>query len=192
MIKAIIFDCFGVLSSSNWKEFWSSLPTQEQQDEARRLNRSYDANNISKEDFLQRLKAATGRSYKQIEATLFGGPERKNAQLLDYIKTLKPKYKIAILSNIATDWITDELLTATEQSLFDDILLSFQLGITKPDPRVFHIAAKRLGLKTSECVLIDDIDRYCQAARAEGMQAIVYENFTQMKSELESMLSRVD
>ncbi len=192
MIKAIIFDCFGVLTSSSWKEFWSSLPTQKQQEEARALNRNYDAHKLSHEEFLQKLSTVTGRTSKQIVETLFGTPEQKNIKLLSYIKSLKPRYKIAILSNVATNWITEELLTETEQLLFDDIVQSFQLGITKPDPKIFHIAAKRLGLKTSECLLIDDIERYCEAARREGMQTIVYDNFGQMKTELETLLAGVD
>ncbi len=187
MIKAIIFDCFGVLTSSRWKEFWSSLPVSEQQG-ARELNRQYDAGQITKEEFLSRIQNLTAHSPEEVEFVLFGHKELKNTQLIEYIRTLKNKYKLSILSNVATEWIKAELLNEQEQALFDDMVFSFEVGMTKPDARIFELAARRLKVSTNECVFIDDIDHYCQAARAVGMQAILYQNFAQMQADLKALL----
>ncbi|HUD10462.1 MAG TPA: HAD family phosphatase [Candidatus Saccharimonadales bacterium] len=190
MIKAIIFDCFGVLTSSAWKEFWSSLPTTTIQDRARELNRAYDGGLITEEEFFGQLHELTKRPISEIRKILFDKDPVKNTELINYIRTLRPQYKTAILSNIATTWIEDYLLSDEEKELFDDMIISFQVGLTKPDPNIFKLTVKRLRVKPSECVFIDDIDHYCAAARAVGMQAIVYEDFKQMKRELEQILHK--
>ncbi len=108
--------------------------------------------------------------------------------MLDYISELKKDYKIGLLSNVANSWITDSLLTKEEQALFDSMIFSYQVGMTKPDPRIFILACQRLGVSTHEAVMVDDIERYCSAAKAEGLQAIPYHNLHQLKEQLEKLL----
>jgi epoxide hydrolase-like predicted phosphatase len=187
MIKAIIFDCFGVLTSSSWKEFWDSLGGKSE--EARELNRAYDGAEITKEEFFKKLKGLIGKTKQEIEDALFSTPEQKNTQLIQYIKGLnKQGYKLAILSNIATNWIRDELLTVSEQNLFDTMVFSFETGITKPDPKSFLLACEKLKIKPIQAILVDDVDRYCVAAEKVGMKSVLYQNFGQMRRDLEKIL----
>lgn len=188
MIKAVIFDCYGVLTTGKWQAFWSSLPSSKQQEEARKLNRAYDGGYIGRADFFAQLSNLTNITEEKISQELLNDQYEKNIQLLELIKSLKYNYKISILSNIATNWIKEEFLTAGEQKLFNDMLFSFEVGITKPDPRIFKLACARLGVAPEECVLVDDIARYCSAAEALGMKAVVYQNFEQFRSELEEVL----
>jgi putative hydrolase of the HAD superfamily/hydrolase len=92
------------------------------------------------------------------------------------------------LSNAGADWI-NELLDKNDVRLFDDIVLSYQHGVTKPSREIYLLAAKRLGLEPKECVFIDDAQRHCLAAKEAGMKAINYNDFEQMKTELEELLS---
>jgi len=108
--------------------------------------------------------------------------------LITYIGSLKPDYKIGLLSNIASNWIRENLLTETEQLLFDQMIMSYEVKMTKPDPRIYHLSTERLGVDIQDCVFVDDIEHYCEAARQEGMQAVVYQNFEQMKAELAKIL----
>lgn len=187
MIKAIIFDCFGVLTTDTWRAFVDSLPLGVDIERARGLNRQYDAGLISKEEFLQQVFDTTGHHPKQIEEML-DSEITKNAPLLDYIRELKKNYKIGLLSNVATPWITDSFLTPEEIQLFDEMIFSFEVGITKPDPRIFQLAADKLGVSLKECVLVDDIERYCEAARATGMTAVTYQDLRQLKNDLATIL----
>ena len=62
--------------------------------------------------------------------------------------------------------------------LFDDVVCSADVGLAKPDPRVYALAASRLRLEPGECVFIDDLAGNVEAARAAGMLAVhflVYE-----------------
>lgn len=187
MTKAIIFDCFGVLTADTWREFVRSLPIA-QQAEASHLNHLYGSAELDKQTFLHHIQELTGRQPIDIDL-LLDSETSKNYYLLNYIATLKAEYKIGMLSNIATNWIRDEFLTVEEQALFDDMVLSYEVGTTKPDPKIFEIAAERLGVEPNECVFIDDIESYAAAAETVGMHGITYKDFKQMKTELEAALA---
>lgn len=190
MIKAIIFDCFGVLVTSHWEEFWSSMPTPEKQAIGRELDRAYNANVIDHDEFVASVADLAGKSIQETEGFLFSTEHRKNNELLTYIQQeLVGKYKIGILSNIASDWITKELLTQEEQSMFDDIVASYKVNMAKPDPRIFELSCSNLGVEPSEAVMIDDIERYCTAAKELHMKAVQYKNLVQMKAELSDLLA---
>ncbi|MBI2589247.1 HAD family phosphatase [Candidatus Saccharibacteria bacterium] len=188
MIKAVIFDCFGVLTKDWWREFCASVPPGPGLQKAKELNHLYDAGLISLKEFVAGVEQVTGREPQPIE-DIFASPEPiKNTTLLEYIKSLKTGYKIGMISNVGTNWVRDYFLSPEEQRLFDDMVFSFEVGTTKPDPRIYELATKRLGLKPQDCVFIDDIERYCEAARATGMKAILYKDFEQMKTELDKLL----
>lgn len=189
MIRAVIFDCFGVLTTDSWRAFVDALPEGVDAESARELNRAYGAGVIGRKDFLEGVHELTGYSVKQIEQ-LLDNETYKNLPLLDYIRDLRSRgQKIGLLSNIATNWIRDSFLTPDEQKLFDAMVLSFEVGLTKPDPRIFHLVCDHLDIKPEEAVFIDDIDRYCQAAKAEGLKPILYTNLKQTKHDLEALLS---
>ena len=129
---------------------------------------------------------------KAIIFDFFGVVEQQmlpNRPLLDYIKTeLKPKYKIGIISNAIGD-VLYEILLENDVSLFDDIVISHRVGVAKPESAIYYFALKNLGVRADEAVFIDDIEDFCEAARAVGIQAICYQDFQQMKTELEKILS---
>lgn len=187
MIKAIIFDCFGVLTDDMWRNFRLSLPNAESL-RAQKLNHQYDAGEITRDEFLSGVAEITGYKPQQIAAVI-DSETAKNLPLLNYIAALKKKYKIGLLSNVADNWITKEFLTPDEQKLFDTMVFSFEAGTTKPDPLIFQSILEKLDVKTDEAVMIDDIESYCQAAQNLGMNAIVYKDFGQMKTELENLLT---
>lgn len=187
VIKAVIFDCFGVLTADSWHEFRMNLPA-DQQGPASDANHQYGAGMISRDEFLGAIAELTGQS-KDTISNLIDNERSKNLPLLHYIAKLKPKYKIGLLSNVASNWIRDEFLTSAEQALFDVFVFSFEEGITKPDPRIYERAIERLGLMPEECVFIDDIELFAEAAKQIGMKALVYENLKKLKDDLSPILS---
>lgn len=188
MIKAIIFDCFGVLTVDLWKEFVATLPEVQRQP-ARDINHAYDAGFINEKKFMEQVRDLTGKSPGEVEKVR-NSDGTKNEELLAYIAELKKTYKIGLISNIASNWIRDTLLTDDEQKLFDKMVLSFEVGMTKPDPRIFKLAAVQLSVEPTEVIFIDDIETYCTAARGVGMRAIVYQDFAQLKRDLEAILAK--
>ncbi|HSW78592.1 MAG TPA: HAD family phosphatase [Candidatus Babeliales bacterium] len=189
MIKAIIFDCFGVLTKDWWREFLSTLPEGPGKKKAKELNHQWDAGLITIKQFVQGVHEATGRQPEPIEQMMTVPKVLKNTELLDYIRTLKPLFKIGLLSNIGTNWIRENFLTKDEQKLFDDLVFSYEIGVIKPEPKIYQIAAERLSVAPKETVFIDDVNTYCLAAQGLGFKTINYKDFSQMKQELEKILA---
>lgn len=189
MIKAIIFDCFGVLTKDWWREFLSTIPPGEIRERAKELNHQYDAGLISLHDFVTGVHQATGHQPQPIEEMFSVPKPLKNTELLDYIKKLKTNYKIGMLSNIGTNWVREHFLTQEEQQLFDTMIFSYEAGATKPDPRIYKLALQKLNVNPEETVFTDDIEEYCQAAKALGIEAIHYQDLPQLKIDLEQILS---
>ena len=112
-----------------------------------------------------------------------------NWELLDFIRKLRPRYKVGLLSNAWDDlrqtmherWNIDEL--------FDELIISAEVKIVKPDPRAFRLVVDRLGVQPDEAVFIDDIIDNIEAARREGMIAIQFNDTKQTLTELNHYLS---
>lgn len=191
MIKAIIFDCFGVLTTDLWREFLADLSPDVDIEPARALNRAYDAGQISLQEFIDGVKDATGYAPQGVADLLTAEDTVKNTQLLDYIRELRAQgYKIGMISNIATNWVRDSFLTEAEQALFDVMTFSFEAGVVKPDPQIYRLTSEQLGVQSNQAVFIDDVDRFAAGAKEVGMQSIVYKDFPQLKLELAEILQK--
>lgn len=96
-------------------------------------------------------------------------------QLVAYIRQLKTRYQTAVLSNYASN-LRPELTTQFGiADAFDEIIISCEEGITKPDPEIFHRALARLGRTPEEAVFIDDFLHNVHAAQAVGLSAIHFQ-----------------
>lgn len=187
-IKAIIFDCFGVLTEDVWSAFCSGLGDKEIARRAHELSHQRNRGFISETEFIEQVSEVTGKPADEIKLTVNNGLA-KNHELLGLIQQLKKDYRIGILSNIASDWITKELLTPSEQELFDTMVLSFEAGMVKPDPRIYILACERLRVAPREALFIDDQASYVEAARQEGLTGIVYENMASFRAQLNELLN---
>lgn len=113
---------------------------------------------------------------------------RINQELLTYInKKLKPKYKIGMISNSSGRGVS-ELLSDEQQEIFDVLVFSAEVGVAKPHPEIYEIAARKLGVSETECLYVDDDDFRVVGAINTGMHGVIYQDFEQMQSELEKLL----
>lgn len=93
---------------------------------------------------------------------------------LELVRALRPRYKLSVLSNADISLRRRLERDIGIHHLFDDIVCSAEVGMAKPEPGVFRLAAERLGLTPPECVFVDDWDTNVEAARGVGMQAVLY------------------
>lgn len=123
----------------------------------------------------------------QVIREYFGG-DRLDTVLLDYIRTLHQHYKTGIISNALDD--TRPIIEGRwgMGDAFDVIIISAEVGVMKPDPRIFQIALQALGTQPSEAVFVDDSAHNVEGARAVGMLAIQFRNPEQVRIELEAVL----
>ncbi len=111
-----------------------------------------------------------------------------NWALLDFIRRLHPRYKVGLLSNA---W--DDLRQILHQKwnidgLFDELIISAEVKMVKPEPRIFHLAVERMGVQPSETLFVDDYQENIVAARDQGLNAILYRDATQAIVEIKGFL----
>lgn len=80
--------------------------------------------------------------------------------------------RVGLLSNIAID-IRARLTQLGLLQHLDVVVLSFEEGMVKPDPRIFILAAERLGLEPRECLYVGDDPRSDAGAVAAGMPCLL-------------------
>ncbi len=189
-IKAIIFDCFGVLVEDSMNLFLETYLADKQEvaEEIKALDHESVEGKITWSELLSHIERLTAIDRKEIETFLDQNPQ--NLPLFEYIATeLRPHYKLSFLSNAADDWL-QQLFADEQLELFDDFVLSYQHGMRKPESAIFELAAKRLGVQPSECVVVDDNIEYCEGAETAGMQAVRYMTFEQVKNDMDLLISR--
>ena len=119
----------------------------------------------------------------------FWGGDRLDSGLLDDIRTLRTRVRLGLLSNAFTDLrqvITDIWGFA---DIFDHMVISAEIGIMKPDPRIYQLALDRLEVQPGEAVFVDDFPHNVEGARLLGIPAILFKNRRQAWQELQAMFS---
>ena len=74
--------------------------------------------------------------------------------------------------------------------LFDGIVISGEVGIRKPAPRMYELGAERIGVEPAACVYVDDLPFNLEPARELGMATIHHVGATETIAELERLLDR--
>ena len=74
-------------------------------------------------------------------------------------------------------------------ALFDAVVISGEVGMRKPEPRIFHHALGLIALEPRQCVFIDDIEANIEAARALGIVGIHHREAVATISEMEKLFS---
>lgn len=175
MIKAVLFDFFGVLYPDT---FWGLASKfladrdEKTQQELHDLIKQSDLGVIDKKAFWHQAATLFGISLERLEKELgeFGGVDK---ELVARIKRLKETgVKIGIISNIGQGMAESSL--GNDLALFEVLVLSGDTGYVKPDHQVYDIAVERLGVEPEECVFFDDIPRNVRGAEAIGMHAVHY------------------
>lgn len=119
------------------------------------------------------LEARAGRALPRLHEA-WRQAQAAIAPNLDLVRALRPPYRLSILSN-ADLGLRRRVETELEiRDLFDDVVISAEVGLAKPEPAIFRLAAARLGLPPEACVFVDDWDLNVEAARAVGMTAVLY------------------
>jgi len=68
--------------------------------------------------------------------------------------------------------------------MFDDIILSGEVKLNKPDPAIFNLLLDKIGYSASECVLVDDSQANVETARGLGFQVVIFQSPEQLETEL--------
>jgi putative hydrolase of the HAD superfamily len=181
-LRGVIFDFGGVLNDMRW-DVARELEEQYGLERGTLVRTLYDCDEWREvevgrgdiETWLRaahrRLEEAAGRSLPPLHEQ-WRASWRPIEENIDLVRRLRPAYRVGLLSN--ADRSLEERLRDGFRldGLFDAVVVSGVVGIAKPDPRAYLLAAERLGLPPEACVFIDDAPRNVEAAREVGMTAI--------------------
>jgi epoxide hydrolase-like predicted phosphatase len=189
MIKAVIFDFFGVLATRGLKQFKKTYfkGDADKIRAGKSLQKKLDSGDIGYDDYIDKLAEIGGATREKVLE--YTENYKPNEKLLNYIRSaLKPRYKLGIISNAGQDWVL-KIIGEDNKQLFDDVILSYKAKVIKPEPEIYEMSLHHLGIEPHEAVFVDDILSYCEAARKMGMQFIWYKKFDDFKEELEEILA---
>lgn len=173
MIRAVVFDCFGVLWSDDLAGIFAHRTGNSPQAKRalRTLSANADTGRITNEQFWQQLALLMEVSPAQCRE-LVDARRTPNESLFSFIATLRPTYKVGLLSNAGADiW---GYLPPERRQYFDACVISAEVGIAKPDRRIFEAICVVLGVLPQEVLFVDDSSVNCQAAQELGMRVFCF------------------
>lgn len=104
---------------------------------------------------------------------VFAGTERLNPEMVDLLGQVKPRLKLAIVSNAS--WTEEELERrlygelGLPKGFFDTVITSTSAGVAKPNPEIFRLALARLGVEPDEAIFTDDLSSFTASAARLGL-----------------------
>jgi epoxide hydrolase-like predicted phosphatase len=127
-------------------------------------------------------------SERQSFVSDFWRGDRVDYQLVEFIRGLRPQRKTALLSNAWND-LRGSLKEWEIADAFDQIIISAEVGIAKPHPRIYELALEGLELSPQEAVFIDDFELNIKGAQHVGLCTIAFDSPKQAIADLEELFS---
>lgn len=124
--------------------------------------------------------------YERIRDEFFAG-DVIDHEILNFLRSIKPKYKTGLISN-AWSGLRDYIVREKFDDAFHQMVISAEVGVAKPDARIFHIALEQLQVKAKEAVFVDDVLENIEACQQVGMQGIHFKDSPSAIKQLKSML----
>jgi putative hydrolase of the HAD superfamily len=197
MIKAIIFDFGNVICTFDNNRFLGRIAkhTDKPVDELYQLiyrgsglSKQLETGKITGEEFYEKVSELCGlnmpiEEFRKAYTDIFD----PIPTTFDLIKRLKGKYTIALLSNTSEWDFKYGFLPFDVIGLMEHITTSYEVGVMKPGKEIYLDSLEKLGLKPDECVYMDDIEAYAQAASDLGMHGIHYTSHEKLIEELRKL-----
>ncbi len=109
-----------------------------------------------------------------------------DADLLAFIRSLRPRFQTGIISNAWPD-AREAVKARVNGEAFDVIIFSGEEGVEKPDPEIYRRALARLNVAPAEAVFVDDMLPNVEAARALEMHGVRFRTGIDVRAELEKL-----
>ncbi len=190
MIKAIVFDCFGVFINDallvRIREYAATDPEGGRQLHTivQAINRGMLTRGESIEQMANIMKVDPGELLTSLDSSV-----AKNDALIEYALSLKPHYELAMLSNVRGRARLDELFGAgVLDTVFEVVVASGDVGSIKPEPEIYNLTLEKLGVDANESIMIDDLPNYCQGARAVGMHTVQFIDNAQCQRDVAAII----
>jgi epoxide hydrolase-like predicted phosphatase len=112
-----------------------------------------------------------------------------NPELIEYARGLRPRYRTGILSNSFVGAREREQALYGFEQLVDEIVYSHEVGLRKPDLRIYELMCLRLGCLPAETIFLDNVGANVNAAADAGLRAILFLDNAQALRDIDALLT---
>jgi len=155
-----------------------------------RYRQAYDRGAVDAREYWRLIGAEGGRVYDRAtleslmaeDAACWSIP---NTAMVTWLAALKDaRMRVALLSNTPREQWSRLQATLTWLPLCDPVVLSYELGVAKPDRAIYLHCLERLGLPANQTLFIDDRDDNVAAAVELGIHAVHFTTTGGLRDEL--------
>lgn len=187
MIKAIVFDFAGVISNHplrHWLE--KHMPDDKKlEEEYHRITNKWDLGEINYNESLNLISKITAIPREEVYDEIFK-PVVFKKEIVNLINSLKRHYKIVIFSNNQKDFLIQMISDKGHSKLFDEIIVSSDHKITKPNPKFYQKMLAIIGAKADEVIFVDDKKENVDAGNSLKITSFLFTNLERLKKDLKS------
>ncbi len=198
MIKAVIWDLGGVIvrtMDTSFREGWETrlnLQSGELHDIVfdGPAGRSASVGEVGPDEvwasIVERFDLSKDEGIKLQED--FWRGDLVDHHLVSFIDRIRQSYKSGLISNA---WLSLRTLIEVEwkiDHIFDDMLISAEVGITKPDPAIYNRSLANLDVNSENAIFVDDFKVNIHAAENLGMKTVWFQSASQTIEAVESLL----
>lgn len=182
MITTILFDFYGVFQADAYGQ-WLETNKLTRTGQYLTVINELDNGTIDREEFINRLSEQIGRRipYEEIYRE-----QELDSEIIQIAKSLKQKYKLGLISN-ASSSLREKLVKQNLIDVFDQIIISSEVGIAKPHPQLYRHALEKLQAQPQEVLYIDDNPEYIRAGMTLGMQTILFTSADSLQADLKQL-----
>ncbi|MGQ9502689.1 MAG: HAD family hydrolase [Anaerolineae bacterium] len=140
--------------------------------------------------YIARRHGLDDATLQQMRRDFWSG-DRLDEGLVQFLRSLRPRYKTAILSNAwpgARRMFTEHFKL---HEAVDAFIISSEEGVAKPDPRIYQIALQRLGVQPHEAIFVDDFPENVAGAQRLDIIAVLFHDTRQAIAEVQRHLNGV-
>lgn len=198
MIKNIVFDIGNVCVDFCYKEFFAGFGFSK--DVTERICRATaeskawdlgDVGDVPEEQLLEMFIAQDPEIESQLRKVYenFSGIVRERAETIPWLCELRSKgYQTYYLSNYPSKIARECADQMKFLDYMDGGILSYKIGMVKPNADIYRKLLSDYGLKAEECLFIDDRADNCEAAVREGFSAIQFTTYEEVRAKMEEVL----
>lgn len=122
-------------------------------------------------DVARRLKRPASE-FPRLRDAFFGG-DAVDQDIVNLLRSLRKTHKTGLISN-AWDGLRPWIVSQKFDDAFDEMTISAEVGVAKPDARIYQNALESLGVKAEEALFVDDVEKNIAACEALGMHGVLF------------------
>ena len=121
-----------------------------------------------------------------VESEFFAG-DVIDHDIVEYLRSLRPRYKTGLISNAWSD-MREYLVRQKLDEVFDTLIISAEVGVAKPEAKIYLLALEQAQVEPEEAVFVDDVPANIEACEALGMKGILFRDPLKAMNELKKLL----